>query len=65
MHVVATALAVVAVALLRTPVVRGLARSSRPVGAARSARAWPACTRAFAAGLLIPDLGATWMERLL
>jgi len=62
---VATALAVVAFALLLAPVVRGLARSStgRPPRAPQGV----ACLHlaAFVAGLLILDLGATWMERLL
>lgn len=66
MHVLATALAVVAFALLLAPVVRGLARSSTPVGS-RMLRAGVACLHlaAFVAGLLILDLGATWIERLL
>jgi hypothetical protein len=65
-HGVATALAVVAFALLVAPVVRGLARSSTPVGR-RALRTGVACLHlaALAAGLLILDLGATWMERLL
>ena len=64
MHGVATALAVVAFALLLAPVVRGLARSSTPV-VRRALRTGVACLHlaVFAAGLLILDLGAIWMER--
>jgi len=49
---------------LLAPVVRGLARSARPVGS-RALRTGVACLHlaVFAAGLLILDLGAIWMER--